>query len=370
MNSTNLAIAGLLAVSGTSPLWADLPNLKEKNWIGSFIAYEGKTYQYSVLVNGKGEINVIGRKGTPLNSRISMGIELGVGEQFPDGRLGFRALEAESLESANEPTMELKNIIIKGKVQGGAAFEAYISEEHGAISIGGKLLDPGAVASSNPLKFAVRVKVPDVYPWDTGGDPAKGEAPGNNRDKDKDKEGPSGDKPEKADRGGRANRDKDDESSGRDKEKDREEKSGKDDKEDSKRGGGGSSRNNRDKDKDDKPAFINANDPKSLAEKMKEDRVQFVWTDGKRSKPATSTVLNDEKLKEINGPGIMAAELFFSPYQDKKFILAASGSSTMTLTPASYSSAGAPLFRGCYLSWTADPAKDPESKARLKVDVK
>ncbi len=371
MNPTALAFAGLLAAAGTGSLSAQLPYLKEKGWSSSFVAYEGKLYQYSFTTQGKGEVNVIGRKGTPLTSRLALQIEFVVEEHLSDGRVFYRLAEPEALTSEQQPTMKIENIVIKGKVKGDAAFEAYITEDHGVISLGGKLLDPGTL-TNNPLKFAIRVKLPDVYPFDTGGDPAKADGPGNNRDKGKDKADPSGkdDKPvppspsdlrkdKDKEKPSRASRDKDE-----DKDKDKDDKEAKDDSK-----GGGGSRANKDKGKEDKPAFINANDPKSLAEKMKEDRVQFIWTDGKRHKPATNTILDEEHLKEINGPGITAGELFFSAYQDRKYILTAGADSVITLAPLSQSST-APLFRGCYLVWTADSAKDPQSQARLKVEVK
>ncbi len=104
---------------------------------------------------------------------------------------------------------------------------------------------------------------------------------------------------------------------------------------------------------------------KEFEDKTRGDSLQLTWTDGKRVKQATTKSI-DAGSAEVNGPGIAAAQIEFSSYQGNKFLATASASASMKL---SNSPAGA-LQDGFMLTWTADPAKDPQGKARLTIDVK
>jgi hypothetical protein len=100
-------------------------------------------------------------------------------------------------------------------------------------------------------------------------------------------------------------------------------------------------------------------------EKISKDRVQLAWVGGKRVKLPNDKPV-DTGSKEVNGPGIDSAEIEFSSYQGKKIELDASENSMMTLSNSKIE----PLHAGFTISWAADPAKDPEGKARLTIDVK
>ena len=104
---------------------------------------------------------------------------------------------------------------------------------------------------------------------------------------------------------------------------------------------------------------------KALKDKMKNDRLQLTWSDGKRVKQPTDKGV-DAGSKEINGPGIAAMQVEFSSYDEKKLELTVSENSSMRLSNIQ----SAPLFEGFMLTWMVDPAKDPEGKARLNFEVK
>ncbi len=104
---------------------------------------------------------------------------------------------------------------------------------------------------------------------------------------------------------------------------------------------------------------------KAFEQKTAKDRLTLIMTDGKRTKLSTTDSI-DAGSKEINGPGITAAQLELSPYLGKKVELKASENSTMALS----NTAPAPLQDGFMISWSADAAKDPQAKARLTIDFK
>lgn len=269
---------GCVGWTGISPVSAELPGLEEREWLGYFVGFQNRKFQFAITSQGKAAIKVIGKKGEPLAKKLTIPIEFLVEEIRPNGKPSVKNLMPETLESAQAATLKPQQIVIRGKVTGEASFEVFVNEDRGVISLGGRLLDPGTL-TKNPLRFSIRVKFPDAYPN------AKA----------------TGDKKEE----------------------------------------------------------------KELKEKSKNDRLQLSWTEGTRVRQATDKPVAAGS-KEINGPGIAAMQVEFSSYDEKKFEFTASPSSKMTLSggPA------APLHQGFTVTWLADPAKDPEGKARFSFEVK
>ena len=116
------------------------------------------------------------------------------------------------------------------------------------------------------------------------------------------------------------------------------------------------------------PRVKKAGDKKAVEafeERIKNDRLQLTWTDGKRGKPRTDKAV-DAASKEVSGPGISALQLEFSSFQERRIeLVAAANSSIALLNPRT-----APLQEGFTAVWTVDAVKDPEGNARLAVEVK
>lgn len=270
--------AGLIGAAGILPVSAELPGLGEKEWLGHFVGFGNKRFQFGLTTQGKAAIRVTGKKGEPLNQRLAIAVDFLVEEILPDGKITVKQIMPETLQSAQAATDKPKNIVFHGKVKGDASFEVFVTEDGGAISLGGRLLDPGTL-KKNPLRFSIRLKFPHAYP--------NAKADGNKQ---------------KA---------------------------------------------------------------KAFEDKIKNDRVQLTWTDGKHVKQTTANKV-EAGTKEINGPGIAAAQIEFSSYEEKKFELVASAPSSMALSNARTG----PLREGFFLTWTADPAMDPEGKTRITIAVK
>lgn len=104
---------------------------------------------------------------------------------------------------------------------------------------------------------------------------------------------------------------------------------------------------------------------KAFEDKIKDDKLQLNWTDGKRTKlPASEPV--EAGSKEVSGPGVAGVLIDFSSYRGRKILLTASPNSSMALSNASKQ----PLADGFSIIWTVDSAKDPGAKARLLIGVK
>lgn len=271
-----LIVACLAFVAGTGTLRAELPMLTEREWLGYFLAFGTKKYQFGIAPDGKTAVKVIGKNGNPLFSKASILVDFLVEEISPDGSVRVRPVNRDSLESAHPASNKISNAVVRGKVTGDAGFEIFLNEDRGVISLGGRIVDPGT--TKNPLRFSIRVRFQESYEKDV---------------------------------------------------------------------------------LDDKKQI------KAFEDKIKNDRLQLIWTDKKRVKPSLFEDV-DASSAELNGPGIAAMQLEMSSYQNNRIEIAAAGNSSMKLS----NTAPGPLYKGFSLTWSADPDKDPEDKARLMIEVK
>jgi hypothetical protein len=107
------------------------------------------------------------------------------------------------------------------------------------------------------------------------------------------------------------------------------------------------------------------NDVKAFDKQLENDRIELKWSDGKRVKQSFEEPV-DLTGKDFNGPGIVAMEADIGAFKDRKFLLAATGSSVMAISNTRKEK----LYEGFALTWTPDADKDKEGKARLSFEVK
>lgn len=162
-HTLGLWVAGLLGVAEISPVSAELPGLEAEEWLGYFVGFQNRKFQFAISSHGKAAIKVMGKKGESLAKKLTIPVEFLVEEIRPDGKPSVKNLMPETLESAQPATLKPQQIVIRGKVTGGASFEVFVNEDRGVISLGGRLLDPGTL-TKNPLRFSIRVKFPAAYP--------------------------------------------------------------------------------------------------------------------------------------------------------------------------------------------------------------
>lgn len=283
---TALGLATILTAMGIPSAYAELPALNKKPWLGFFAVLKNRNFE--ITIDGQGEMRISPhtKDGKIFGAYLAFPISMGVEAVLPDGKTQALSILPDTLESTDPATDKLEKTIIRGKVTGGAAFEATIEEARGAISIGGRVTDPGT-ATTNPLRFHVRTTIPYFY----GG-----------VDKDT---------PQKK---------------------------------------------------------------KDFEATIKDDYIETKFTDGKRHKQLFVPPV-DAGSPEMTGPGIASAEIGLSLFQSRKFLLSASDNSAMKLANANQAPTESgtherPLYEGIVITWAADPAKDPQGKARLAIQVK
>lgn len=275
-----ILIGGFLWSAGVIPVSAQLPSLTDKNQLGYFIAADRRSFQFRMESNGRAILNVLDSKGQPLDKDYAISVNFNVEETFPDGKTVTREFVPDSLQSAQEATMKPKDLTITGKVTGDTEFEIFVTEDRGAIILGGRLLNPAGL--KNPTRFVIEFGIPNALP------------------KSKKKE-----------------------------------------------------------EEDEKKAA------KEKEDTMKGDKVQLLWTDGKKVR-ITSDQQVEGASKEVSGSGITTAVIEFGAYQDRKITVTASPNSSMQISNKAKQS----LSQGFSLTWAADQAKDPQNKARVAIEVR
>ncbi len=97
---------------------------------------------------------------------------------------------------------------------------------------------------------------------------------------------------------------------------------------------------------------------------LKNDRVSLVWSDGKRvNLTGLGKIAPDSAA--INGPGITELKVVLSAYQGKVFEFGATPNSRIDL----WNRLEQAVHAGFVVKWYPDPARDPEGKARLRMEV-
>ena len=104
---------------------------------------------------------------------------------------------------------------------------------------------------------------------------------------------------------------------------------------------------------------------KLFEKKIESDLLELKWTDWKKKKLNFAEIV-DASTADINGPGIAEVEIETGACAGKKYLITASPNSAMKL----WSAKPAPLHLGFSLHWSPDPAKDPDGKARIGIDLK
>jgi hypothetical protein len=279
------AVTLITASGGSSPALADLPSLPDKPWQEYFLVTENRNFIFGLNNWAGGNLIPAGKGGKEISIQYHLPVTFFIEEVLPSGATVTKKIIPESLETKDKATLKPGKATFRGKVTGDASFEAHVEVDRGIVSVGGRLLNPGTL-TKNPLRFGVRVTVPDVY-------------------RNAKKAGKDGDKDAAKDAA------------------------------------------------------------KEFEKKVKDDRYSMVWSDGKRVRfDGTDKIEADPK--NVNGPGITELKVEIGPYQGKSLEFSASENSKIAL----WTRLEQPFSSGFSINWYPDPAKDPETKARLKFTVK
>lgn len=149
-----------LCLSLMSPAFSQLPALQEKPWLGYFVGYQQRGFQFGVKADGKMVFEAKNKKGSFMGFDKAVNITAEVVETV-GGKAVVKQVIPESLTTADKATDKPKKATFRGKVTGDAEFEVVVEFDGDKILMGGRLLSNGSL--TNPLHFQIRVRHADVY---------------------------------------------------------------------------------------------------------------------------------------------------------------------------------------------------------------
>ena len=154
-----LVVASLLTAS--IPAHADLPMMKEKPWLGYFLGYKDKSVRFGISSKGATLFEPLKSDGTAIAVTNPLRMNFDIYETLPDGKTVRKMVDPDAFTSDSPASIDPeKPITIRGKVTGDATFEVTVSEDRGAISFTGRIVDKGTL--KNPLHLGISI---DFLPY-------------------------------------------------------------------------------------------------------------------------------------------------------------------------------------------------------------
>jgi hypothetical protein len=145
-----------------SPLvYADLPELEGKAWIGCFAGYKDRKVRFTIDTTGGMLIEPIYDGGNP-RAYIKMPVTCGLEVTMPNGKKRIMEFLPESLETDDRGTTEFEATTIRGQFEGDAAFEIMIQQKRGVVSIGGRITAPGTY-KPDAIRIHVSAQILNFY---------------------------------------------------------------------------------------------------------------------------------------------------------------------------------------------------------------
>jgi hypothetical protein len=138
-----------------------LPQLSDQPWIAQYSGYEQRKFRFSVSLKGEGLLLPSDGKDGFISDRFGVKFAPVIEETLPDGKVIGRLPVNDGWEAITPATVDPEKLTYQGTVAGGARFEVNLEFDGAQIRGGGRILEKGK--SANPLRFVLRVQVPDVY---------------------------------------------------------------------------------------------------------------------------------------------------------------------------------------------------------------
>lgn len=147
-------LLGIIGFVGTTH--ADLPTFQEVPLLGTHAYFNGKEARIQVLSDGNIEFYPYFKSGEP-DAYTKLPIVLGARETLHDGKVRFRKILRESLETELEPAVKFKEVQFTGKLEGGGEIEVSLVNKRGELTIEGQVTPPAD--SPNSFQFAANARI-------------------------------------------------------------------------------------------------------------------------------------------------------------------------------------------------------------------
>lgn len=139
---------------------AELPTFDEKPWLGYFAHYQGK--ELEIKVTRDADITISPMRNGEARPYVRIPFSFNIQQKLPNGKIRRLKIKPESLESKNEVTDKLRELLITGEAGKGAKFEIKIERKRETISLGGRITDAGD-ETRGPLTFHYQARFGHFY---------------------------------------------------------------------------------------------------------------------------------------------------------------------------------------------------------------
>lgn len=151
-----LGVVGLLLMG--SLVAGDLPMLQEKPWLGVFVGYEGRGFDFALGSDGESQIHF--KKGrTRISGFNSFKVHY-VLEEFVGKRWVRRQMSQEGFETTQEASEDVEEVTFVATYTGDTKVQIVHRFDKGLIEIESKVL---AKTTENEIRIGVEVAVSDLY---------------------------------------------------------------------------------------------------------------------------------------------------------------------------------------------------------------
>ncbi|WP_338686307.1 hypothetical protein [Haloferula helveola] len=140
---------------------AELPSLEEDGLQGTFSTFDNREMRFQLFVDGGGVIYPL-FKDKQVFPYVKIPLSITLAEVLPNGVIEEHAIDPASLETDDKPTSNMKTTTIRGKFEGGGAFEAAFEEKRGALLVSSKLTDDAGLAGKE-LRLQVTAEILNFY---------------------------------------------------------------------------------------------------------------------------------------------------------------------------------------------------------------
>jgi hypothetical protein len=140
-----------------------LPQLKESPWLGWFAAYECRKFRFGVQDTGVAVLQPLKKRNDEevITRKYWIEIEPVIEQVLPD-RVVVKRIDEDGWEALSASDADTDTMRYRGTVTGGAVFEIDFRMKGDTISAGGRLVERGGL-TEHPVRFLIRVKIPNVY---------------------------------------------------------------------------------------------------------------------------------------------------------------------------------------------------------------
>jgi hypothetical protein len=153
-----IPLLSLLVVTASA---GTLPGLVESPWMAWYAGWDARDFRFGVRGDGAAALVPYKKRGGDISARYWIDIEPVI-EELRGERVVTKRPADDGWTARSPAALEPDKVTYRGTVSGGATFEVTFEMDGRTIRGGGRILDKGEL-TEHPIRFALRIQIPNVY---------------------------------------------------------------------------------------------------------------------------------------------------------------------------------------------------------------